>query len=563
MSDPVHPTSRAPLHLRPLDRRQPRPRPVRPRGPPAARPGRVGAPPRRARRLRRQLPRRRPGAVRRRRRPSARRSSSGSAQALDDTGMKVPMATTNLFSPPGVQGGRVHRQRPRRSAASRCARRSTRSTSAPSSGADGVRDVGRPRGRRGRRRQGRPRSRSTATRRRSTCAASTSASGATTCGSRSSRSRTSRAATSSCRPSATRSRSSASSSGPTWSASTPSSPTRRCRALTFTHAVAQTLWHGKLFHIDLNAQRIGKYDQDFRFGSEGIRDAFYLVRLLEDSGWDGMRHFDAHPYRTEDADGVWDFARGCMRTYLILAEKAAPLPRRRRDPGGARAPPRPTSWPSRPARRRPRRDPRRDVRRGRARRPGLRPRAPRPARHRAAARRALMPLVAGVDSSTSACKVEVRDADTGELVALGSGAAPADDAAAQRAGPARPGGTRSRPRATQAGVPGAQPAGGDRRRRPAARPRRARRRRRACCARPSSGTTPSRRPTPPRWSTRSAAGGVGGGLRQRPGRQLHDHQAARGCAAASPTSSHGVATVLLPHDWLTWPAHRRAHHRPR
>ena len=91
--------------------------------------------------------------------------------------------------------------------------------------------------------------------------------------------------------------------------------------LSFTHAVAQTMWHDKLFHIDLNAQRIGKYDQDFRFGSEGIRDAFYLVRLLEDSGWDGMRHFDAHAYRTEDADGVWDFALGCMRSYLILKEK--------------------------------------------------------------------------------------------------------------------------------------------------------------------------------------------------------------------------------------------------
>ncbi|MEY2421616.1 MAG: xylose isomerase [Acidimicrobiaceae bacterium] len=91
--------------------------------------------------------------------------------------------------------------------------------------------------------------------------------------------------------------------------------------LSFHHAVAQTLWHGKLFHIDLNAQRIGKYDQDFRFGSEGIRDAFYLVKLLEDSHWEGMRHFDAHAYRTEDVDGVWDFARGCMRTYLILREK--------------------------------------------------------------------------------------------------------------------------------------------------------------------------------------------------------------------------------------------------
>src|SRR2546421_8476462 len=92
--------------------------------------------------------------------------------------------------------------------------------------------------------------------------------------------------------------------------------------LSFHHGVAQALWAGKLFHIDLNAQRIGKFDQDFRFGSEGARDAFYTVMLLEDADWPGMRHFDAHAYRTEDAAGVWDFARGCMRTYLILAEKA-------------------------------------------------------------------------------------------------------------------------------------------------------------------------------------------------------------------------------------------------
>jgi xylose isomerase len=92
--------------------------------------------------------------------------------------------------------------------------------------------------------------------------------------------------------------------------------------LNFTHGVAQALWHGKLFHIDLNAQRIGKFDQDFRFASEGVRDAFYLVRLLEDAQWDGPRHFDAHPYRTETDEGVWDFARGCMRSYLILKEKA-------------------------------------------------------------------------------------------------------------------------------------------------------------------------------------------------------------------------------------------------
>jgi xylose isomerase len=93
--------------------------------------------------------------------------------------------------------------------------------------------------------------------------------------------------------------------------------------LSFHHAVAQTLWAGKLFHIDLNGQVPGKYDQDFRFASEGVRDAFYLVKLLEDAQWDGMRHFDAHAYRTEDVDGVWEFARGCMRSYLVLRDKVA------------------------------------------------------------------------------------------------------------------------------------------------------------------------------------------------------------------------------------------------
>jgi xylose isomerase len=93
--------------------------------------------------------------------------------------------------------------------------------------------------------------------------------------------------------------------------------------LSFYHAVAQTLWHGKLFHIDLNGQKIGRYDQDLRFGSEGLKDAFFLVKLLEESGYAGPRHFDAHAYRNEDADGVWDFAAGCMRTYLLLKEKAA------------------------------------------------------------------------------------------------------------------------------------------------------------------------------------------------------------------------------------------------
>jgi xylose isomerase len=93
--------------------------------------------------------------------------------------------------------------------------------------------------------------------------------------------------------------------------------------LDFTHGVAQAIEAGKLFHIDLNAQKPGRYDQDHRFGSEDVKAAFFLVRLLEDSGYTGMRHFDSHAYRTEDQAGVWDFARGSMRTYLILKERAA------------------------------------------------------------------------------------------------------------------------------------------------------------------------------------------------------------------------------------------------
>jgi len=92
--------------------------------------------------------------------------------------------------------------------------------------------------------------------------------------------------------------------------------------LNFYHVVAQALEAGKLFHIDLNDQRPGRYDQDFRFGSESIKPMFFLVKLLEESGYDGPRHFDAHAYRTEDQEGVWDFARGCMRTYLLLKAKA-------------------------------------------------------------------------------------------------------------------------------------------------------------------------------------------------------------------------------------------------
>jgi xylose isomerase len=92
--------------------------------------------------------------------------------------------------------------------------------------------------------------------------------------------------------------------------------------LNFYHVVAQAIEAGKLFHIDLNDQKPGRFDQDLRFGSESIKALFFVVKLLEESGYDGPRHFDAHALRTEDVEGVWDFARGCMRTYLILKEKA-------------------------------------------------------------------------------------------------------------------------------------------------------------------------------------------------------------------------------------------------
>jgi len=92
--------------------------------------------------------------------------------------------------------------------------------------------------------------------------------------------------------------------------------------LNFVHAVAQALESGKLFHIDLNDQAFGRFDQDFRFGAVNLKSAFFLVKLLEDYGYTGSRHFDAHAYRTEDYEGVKDFARGCMRTYLILQERA-------------------------------------------------------------------------------------------------------------------------------------------------------------------------------------------------------------------------------------------------
>jgi xylose isomerase len=93
--------------------------------------------------------------------------------------------------------------------------------------------------------------------------------------------------------------------------------------LNFVHGVAQALWQGKLFHIDLNGQRGIKYDQDLIFGHGDVLNAFFLVDLLETGGYDGPRHFDYKPLRTEDIDGVWESAAANMRTYLMLKERAA------------------------------------------------------------------------------------------------------------------------------------------------------------------------------------------------------------------------------------------------
>ena len=93
--------------------------------------------------------------------------------------------------------------------------------------------------------------------------------------------------------------------------------------LNFVHQVAAALEAGKLFHIDLNDQEFGRYDQDFRFGQANLKHAFFLVKLLEDYKYNGPRHFDAHALRTSDYADVKAFARGCMRTYMILKDKAA------------------------------------------------------------------------------------------------------------------------------------------------------------------------------------------------------------------------------------------------
>ena len=93
--------------------------------------------------------------------------------------------------------------------------------------------------------------------------------------------------------------------------------------LNFVHGIAQALWQGKLFHIDLNGQHGPRFDQDLIFGHGDVLSAFFLVDLLENGGYDGPRHFDYKPLRTENIDGVWSSAAANMRTYLLLKERAA------------------------------------------------------------------------------------------------------------------------------------------------------------------------------------------------------------------------------------------------
>ena len=104
--------------------------------------------------------------------------------------------------------------------------------------------------------------------------------------------------------------------------------------LNYTHGIAQALWHGKLFHIDLNGQHGPRFDQDLRFGAGNVRGAFWVVDLLDNSDYAGPVHFDFKPPRTEDDDGVWESAAACMRNYLILREKSRAF---RADPEVAKA----------------------------------------------------------------------------------------------------------------------------------------------------------------------------------------------------------------------------------
>ena len=103
----------------------------------------------------------------------------------------------------------------------------------------------------------------------------------------------------------------------------------RMAGINTVHDLAQCLEAGKLFHVDLGAQKPTRFDQDLRFGAEDIKETFFIVKLLEDQHWDGPRAFDVKPYRQDQPEEVWDLVRGCIRSYLVLREK---VERFNRDP---------------------------------------------------------------------------------------------------------------------------------------------------------------------------------------------------------------------------------------
>ena len=129
-------------------------------------------------------------------------------------------------------------------------------------------------------------------------------------------------------------------------------------SLNYTHGIAQALWAGKLFHIDLNGQKGPRYDQDLVFGYGDLLQAFSTVDLLENGApgggpiYDGPRHFDYKPLRTENIDGVWESALANMELYLSLRREGASVPRRPGGAGGPRGRPRRRAGPAHPRRRR-------------------------------------------------------------------------------------------------------------------------------------------------------------------------------------------------------------------
>ena len=242
-------------------------------------------------------------------------------RALEQTGLKVPMATTNLFGDPAFKDGAFtsHDPNVRAYALQKTMRAMDLGVELRRAH---LRLLGRTRRGGSRRRQGSGARRSCASATPSTTSASTRSTRSTRCASRSRPSRTSRAATSISRPPPPTWRFIPTLAHPEMVGVNPEVAHEQMAGLNFFHAVAQAIECGKLFHIDLNDQKPGRFDQDLRFASESIKPLFFLVKLLEESGYDGPKHFDAHAYRSESDEGVWDFARGCMRTYLILKEKA-------------------------------------------------------------------------------------------------------------------------------------------------------------------------------------------------------------------------------------------------